>query len=47
MLPGRDFWPDDITFLNSGRLDSRCLLDSAQVTDWIAGDSSHPLNNIF
>jgi toxin-antitoxin system PIN domain toxin len=32
-LPGHDFWPDDITLLNSERVDSRRLLDSAQVTD--------------
>jgi toxin-antitoxin system PIN domain toxin len=32
-LPGHDFWPDDITLLNSKRVDSRRLLDSAQVTD--------------
>ena len=32
-LPGHDFWPDDITLLNSERVDSRRLLDSEQVTD--------------
>jgi uncharacterized protein len=32
-LPGHNFWPDDITLLNSERVDSRRLLDSAQVTD--------------
>ena len=32
-LPGHDFWPDDITLLNSELVDSRRLLDSAQVTD--------------
>jgi toxin-antitoxin system PIN domain toxin len=32
-LPGHDFWPDDITLLNSERVDSRRLLDSAQVAD--------------
>ncbi len=32
-LPGHDFWPDDITLLNSERVDSRRLLDSAHVTD--------------
>jgi uncharacterized protein len=32
-LPGHDFWPDDITLLDAGRVDSSRLLDSAQVTD--------------
>jgi uncharacterized protein len=42
-LPGHDFWPDDITLLNSERVDSRRLLDSAQVSDsyLLALASSH------
>jgi hypothetical protein len=32
-LPGHDFWPDDITLLDPGRVDGSRLLDSAQVTD--------------
>jgi toxin-antitoxin system PIN domain toxin len=32
-LPGHDFWPDDITLLDAGRVDASRLLDSAQVTD--------------
>jgi uncharacterized protein len=32
-LPGHDFWSDDITLLDAGRVDSSRLLDSAQVTD--------------
>jgi uncharacterized protein len=32
-LAGHDFWPDDITLLNSELVDSRRLLDPAQVTD--------------
>ncbi len=32
-LPGHDFWPDDITLLDAGRVDRGRLLDSAQVTD--------------
>ena len=32
-LPGHDFWPDDITLLDAGRVDGSRLLDSAQVTD--------------
>ena len=32
-LPGHDFWPDDITLLDSGRLDGSRILDSTQVTD--------------
>jgi uncharacterized protein len=31
--PGHDFWPDDITLLDAGRMDVTRLLDSAQVTD--------------
>ena len=32
-LPGYEFWPDDISLLDAGRVDSSRLLDSAQVTD--------------
>lgn len=32
-LPGHDFWPDDITLLDAGRVDGSRLLDSAHVTD--------------
>jgi len=32
-LPGHDFWPDDITLLDRGRVDGSRILDSAQVTD--------------
>jgi toxin-antitoxin system PIN domain toxin len=32
-LPGHDFWPDDVTLLDAGRVDVTRLLDSAQVTD--------------
>jgi len=32
-LPGHDFWPDDITLLDAGRVEVTRLLDSAQVTD--------------
>ena len=32
-LPGHDFWPDDITLLDPGRVDASRILDSAQVTD--------------
>ena len=32
-LPGHEFWPDDITLLDSKRVDGSRLLDSAQVTD--------------
>jgi toxin-antitoxin system PIN domain toxin len=32
-LPGHDFWPDDITLLDAGRVDGSRLLDSVQVTD--------------
>ena len=32
-LPGHDFWPDDITLLDPGRVDGSRILDSAQVTD--------------
>jgi toxin-antitoxin system PIN domain toxin len=32
-LPGHDFWPDDITLLDSTNVDGGRLLDSAQVTD--------------
>ena len=32
-LPGRVFWPDDISLLDSKKLDAARLLSSAQVTD--------------
>lgn len=32
-LPGHVFWPDDISLLDAGKLDSTRLLSSAQVTD--------------
>jgi predicted nucleic acid-binding protein len=32
-LPGHNFWPDDITLLDPGRVDGSRILDSAQVTD--------------
>ena len=32
-LRGHDFWPDDITLLDPGRVDGSRILDSAQVTD--------------
>lgn len=32
-LPGHVFWPDDVSLLDSGKLDSSRLLTSAQVTD--------------
>lgn len=32
-LPGHVFWPDDISLLDAGKLDSTRLLGSAQVTD--------------
>lgn len=32
-LPGREFWPDDVTLLDSRLVDSARLLDSGQVTD--------------
>jgi uncharacterized protein len=32
-LPGHDFWPDDISLLDQGRVEGTRLLDSKQVTD--------------
>jgi len=32
-LPGHEFWTDDISLLDAGRVDSSHILDSAQVTD--------------
>ncbi|MFP5236460.1 MAG: TA system VapC family ribonuclease toxin [Acidobacteriota bacterium] len=32
-LPGHEFWPDDVTLMDSKRVDRARLLDSAQVTD--------------
>jgi toxin-antitoxin system PIN domain toxin len=32
-LPGHEFWPDDITLLDSRHIDNTRLLDTAQVTD--------------
>jgi hypothetical protein len=32
-LPGHVFWPDDISLLNSAKIDSSRLLTTAQVTD--------------
>ena len=32
-LPGHVFWPDDISLLDTGRVDATRLLNSAQVTD--------------
>lgn len=32
-LGGYEFWPDDVTLLDSQRIDSARLLDSGQVTD--------------
>ncbi len=32
-LPGYEFWPDDISLVDAGRVDSSRLLDSAQVAD--------------
>jgi len=32
-LPGHEFWPEDITLLDSRRIDRTRLLDTAQVTD--------------
>jgi hypothetical protein len=32
-LNGHEFWPDDLTLLDSRRVDSTRLLDSSQVTD--------------
>jgi len=32
-LPGHEFWPDDISVLDSRRIEAARLLDSAQVTD--------------
>ena len=32
-LGGHEFWPDDVTLLDSQRVDSARLLDSGQVTD--------------
>ena len=33
VLPGHDFWPDDITLRDTERVARRRLLDSSQVTD--------------
>jgi len=32
-LPGHEFWPDDVSLMDSNRVDPARLLDSAQVTD--------------
>jgi uncharacterized protein len=32
-LPGHAFWPDDISLLNTARVDAERLLNPAQVTD--------------
>jgi uncharacterized protein len=32
-LPGHEFWPDDVTLFDSGRVHSDRLLNSGQVTD--------------
>lgn len=32
-LPGHEFWPDDVTLLDVGRIGSTRLLESTQVTD--------------
>jgi predicted nucleic acid-binding protein len=32
-LPGREFWPDDVTLFDVRHIHSARLLDSAQVTD--------------
>jgi toxin-antitoxin system PIN domain toxin len=32
-LPGHEFWPDEISFLDQERVDRSRLLDSTQVTD--------------
>ena len=32
-LPGHEFWPDDVTLLDAGRIHCARLLESAQVTD--------------
>lgn len=32
-LPGHEFWPDDVTLMDTKRIHGRRLLDSAQVTD--------------
>lgn len=32
-LPGHEFWPDDVTLLDRGRVHSDRLLNSGQVTD--------------
>jgi hypothetical protein len=32
-LPGHEFWPDDVTLFDSGRIHGARLLDSGQVTD--------------
>jgi toxin-antitoxin system PIN domain toxin len=32
-LEGHEFWPDDVTLLDSARVDTTRLLDSSQVTD--------------
>lgn len=31
--PGHEFWPDDVTLMDSSRVDAARLLDSGQVTD--------------
>jgi len=33
VLPGHEFWPDDLTLFDSRRIHRARLLDSAQVTD--------------
>ena len=32
-LPGHVFWPDDISLLETGRLDATRLLTASQITD--------------
>lgn len=32
-LPGHEFWPDDVTLFDGGRVNGARLLESAQVTD--------------
>ena len=32
-LPGHEFWPDDVSIMDSNRVDHARLLNSAQVTD--------------
>jgi hypothetical protein len=32
-LPGREFWPDDVSLRDPGLFDGARLLDSGQVTD--------------